>query len=66
MDGAAGERLVPEDIICPCSSQVFRHRHDLLDIFYRHSQFLSHAIIIEGKVLFPQTQVTLADFGYPV
>jgi len=33
---------------------------------YMHSQFLSHVIIIEGKVLLPQAHVTLADFGYPV
>jgi len=34
--------------------------------YYWNLQFLNNVIIIHTKVLLPQTQMTLADFGCPV
>jgi hypothetical protein len=33
--------------------------------YYWNLQILNNVIIIRSKVLLPQTEVTLADFGYP-
>jgi hypothetical protein len=33
---------------------------------HQNLQFLNHVIITKAKVLLPQANVTLADFGYPV
>jgi len=35
-------------------------------LIYQNLQFLNRVIIIKAKVLPPQAEVTIADFGYPV
>ena len=47
---------------------MLRYIHGLLDIFITeiNLQFLNNVIINKTKVLLPQVEVTVNDFGYPV
>jgi hypothetical protein len=65
VDTSAGGLQVPEGIIRPvvgASALTWFIRY----IYYWNLQFLNNLIINKTKVLLPQAEVILAEFGYPV
>jgi len=65
VDTSAGGVLVMEGIIRPVVKTLSLPWF-IKYIYYWNWQFLNNVIINKTKVLLPQVQVILADFGYPV